>query len=701
MLMIRLFLVTFKGTDEVEVIIQKSWNYSGYSVQWNGKAFKKMRKLKVLIIENVSFCSGVQYLPNSLRFLEWVGYPSPCLPPDFRPKKLSLLNLEQSCISSLKPLMASGFMDLNILNLDDCKLITQIPDISCFPNLTELSFRCCDNLVEVHDSVGFLDKLRILRACSCPKLRTLPPLAMSTLEKLRLRNCSSLEAFPDILGEKKKITELDLDDTDLVFPSSIQNLTGLRILDMQNCRRIQLPIHIAMLPELELLHIRVCGELLFSKQDEGIEKGSFITCPKMDRLVIDLCNISDESLSLCLSWFVNVKTMSLLGSNFTILPACINKCPFLTWLDLENCKHLREIRGVPPNIQYLSAKNCTSLSSESTSILLSEELHNTGGKIFSLPQATIPEWFDHRTEGGSISFWFRNKFPVLVVCVVIGLTNEDFFCIKFDPHVIINGNNRFCARGFVHTFRVVADHIFVFDLRSIEFSDKVEDASLEKEWNRVEICYGDPFDSTKEWVPNMVSMEEVGKESGIYVLKEINKMEDIRFTNPYMDNGICSHALSEQGYSTGPDSSDSIDTEEDLSDTSVNHVELQLKRRGKMKVDDNLPSQAEAETIDTQFLESRVNIGLVHVLRKEDKSLSWDGMEGEDQVLCLKNKPILNDQCTMCERDKDGMGCESSKQRRHSRHRCLRALLLFSFVALFLFFFDSIMISSRLYPSSP
>ncbi|KAF7813414.1 TMV resistance protein N-like isoform X1 [Senna tora] len=580
--MIKLFLVTVKGTDEVEVIIQKSVNNNAYNVQWNEKAFKKMKNLKVLIIKDVSFSSGVQYLPNSLRVLEWVGYPSPCLPANFRPKKLSVLKLKKSRFSSLKPIMQSvtalhsiGFMDLNVLKFDWCELITQIPDISCLPNLRELSFRGCVNLVEVHDSVGFLNKLRILQATSCRKLRTLPPLAMSTLEILELRDCSSLEAFPDILGEKKKITELYLSGTDLEFPSSIQNITGIKKLDMQNCRGIQLPINIAMLPELKLLHIKVCRELHFSKQNESIEKGSLIMCPNVVRLVIEKCNISDESLSLCLSWFVNVKTLRLGGSNFTILPACINKCPFLTRIVLDNCLHLQEIIGVPPNIQDLSAKNCISLSSQSTSILLSEELHNTGGKIFSLPEGRIPEWFDHRTKGGSISFWFRNRFPAIVVCVVIGLTNEEFFSIKINPHVIINGNNRFHARGFGHTFKVVTDHIIVFDLRSIEFSDKVEDASLEKEWNHVEISYGEPFVSIHEWVFNEVSMEEVGKESGIYVLKEINKMEDIRFTNPYMDNEICSHAPSEamiSGLDSTMSSSTIRDTSSSYGDDEGNEV---------------------------------------------------------------------------------------------------------------------------------
>ncbi|KAF7813415.1 TMV resistance protein N-like isoform X1 [Senna tora] len=549
-LMIRLFLVTFKGTDEVEVIIQKSVNNNGYNVQWNGKAFKKMKNLKVLIIKDVSFSSGVEYLPNSLRVLEWVGYPSPCLPADFRPKKLSVLKLKKCRFSSLKPIMESvtalhsiGFMDMSVLNFDFCELITQIPDISCLPNLWKLSFRGCDNLVEVHDSVGFLDKLRILRADYCIKLRTFPPINVSTLERLDIASYTSLEAFPDILGENKKITVLCLYGIDLEFPFSIQNLTGVQVLGMENCRRIRLPISIAMLPELELLKIRACEELHFSKQDGSIEKGSLIMCPKMDRLVIEDCNISDESLSLCLSWFVNVKSLSLRGSNFTILPAFINKCPFLTSLDLDNCMHLREIRGLPPNIEYLSAKNCISLSFQSTSILLSEELHNTGGKTFYVPEGRIPEWFDHRTKGGSISFWFRNKFPAIVVCVVIGLTNEELFSIKFDPQVIVNGNERFGAHGLGHTFKVVAELIFVFDLESILFPYELEDVSLEKEWNHVEISYQEPFDSYtyEDELSNKVSIEEVGKESGIYVLKQMNKMEDIRFTNPYIDNEICSH----------------------------------------------------------------------------------------------------------------------------------------------------------------
>ncbi|XLS59853.1 hypothetical protein HN51_009608 [Arachis hypogaea] len=84
------------GSDRVEVIILHS---SKRRVNWNGKAFKKMRNLKVLIFWDVHFSVGPDHLPNSLRVLEWDGYPSPSLPSDFHPTKLFMLNL---CNSSLK-----------------------------------------------------------------------------------------------------------------------------------------------------------------------------------------------------------------------------------------------------------------------------------------------------------------------------------------------------------------------------------------------------------------------------------------------------------------------------------------------------------------------------------------------------------------------------------------------------------------------
>jgi hypothetical protein len=42
-------------------------------IEKKGKAFKKMTKLKTLIIENGHFSEGLEYLPSSLITLRWKG----------------------------------------------------------------------------------------------------------------------------------------------------------------------------------------------------------------------------------------------------------------------------------------------------------------------------------------------------------------------------------------------------------------------------------------------------------------------------------------------------------------------------------------------------------------------------------------------------------------------------------------------------
>ena len=78
----------------------------GKEVQWKGRAFKKMKNLRILIIKNACFSMGVKDLPNSLRVLDWKRYPSASLPPNFNPTHLAILKLPDSHITFNKPLKA-------------------------------------------------------------------------------------------------------------------------------------------------------------------------------------------------------------------------------------------------------------------------------------------------------------------------------------------------------------------------------------------------------------------------------------------------------------------------------------------------------------------------------------------------------------------------------------------------------------------
>src|ERR1044072_5043933 len=122
---------------------------------------------------------------------------------------------------------------MKVLNLNECTYLAQIPDISLLPNLEELCFRNCKNLITIDHSVWSVDKLKILDAVGCSQLRSLPPLKLPYLERLELWCCGSFERFPEILDKMENITELDLEYTSIrKLSSSFRNLTGLQRLYM-------------------------------------------------------------------------------------------------------------------------------------------------------------------------------------------------------------------------------------------------------------------------------------------------------------------------------------------------------------------------------------------------------------------------------------------------------------------------------------
>lgn len=263
-------------------------------------------------------------------------------------------------------------MNLKVLNFDGTECLIQIPDLSSLRNLEKLSFECCESLVAIHDSIGFLDKLKILSAFGCTKLRSFPPINLPSLEELELSSCSSLASFPEILGKMENMTQLELKHTPIKeLPFSFKNLTQLRDLALLDCGNVQLPSSIVMLPELAEIFAMECKGGLLPKQDEGEEKVSSISS-NVKCLCLSGCNLSDEYFSTVFAWLPNVKELELSSNNFTFLPEHIKECRSLTLLNLDNCEHLREIRGIPPNLEYFSAGNCKSLTFWSTSILLNQ-----------------------------------------------------------------------------------------------------------------------------------------------------------------------------------------------------------------------------------------------------------------------------------------------------------------------------------------
>lgn len=131
--------------------------------------------------------------------------------------------------------------------------------------------------------------------------------------------------------------------------------------------------------------------------------------------------------------------------------------------------------------------------------------------MFCLPGVEIPKWFNYQNRGASISFWFRNKFPDKVLCVLVAPMQDNFF----RPMVLINGKECTC---YSHHFLTGKHHAYLCDLRELHFTNSPYVGPFENEW-KVTFPRGE-----------YTSFHHV--KMGIYIVKQENSMEDVRFTDP-------------------------------------------------------------------------------------------------------------------------------------------------------------------------
>jgi Leucine-rich repeat (LRR) protein len=274
------------------------------------------------------------------------------------------------------------------MDFSDCQFLTKIPDLSRNPNLEDLNLDNCTNLVEVHHSVGFLDKLAYLNLSGCSNLKSFPKsLKLRSLEELDLQGCSSLQNFPEIECKMECLTSIRLDYTAIKeLPSSIGYLTGLHHLHLEGCKNLMnLPCSIFQLQHLKTLLLTDCLEVvelpkmerdkrlsmpsiqssreyeisssvdllpLLPRTNSTISNDdcSSIAFPSLQFLVLDNCPLLKLDFLMMLNCFSTLSELDLSKTDIVSLPACINRFVRLNRLRLEYCKQLKEILELPPNV---------------------------------------------------------------------------------------------------------------------------------------------------------------------------------------------------------------------------------------------------------------------------------------------------------------------------------------------------------------
>jgi hypothetical protein len=278
------------------------------------------------------------------------------------------------------------------MNFSGCEFLEMIPDVSNIPNLKDLNLEGCTNLVEVHQSVGFLDKLVKLNLNLCSRLkRFLRRLRLRSLEYLGLYSCPKLYYFPEIECKMERLRCISL--TTYI---SVRHASSLINLDLR--KSINLTNLLSSIYQLEHLNYLTLGGLKLGKFPEkmGDNKQSMLSIvykkeseissclelpplppptnssvsndgcssvvfPALIKLNLENCALSQSNIFKIFNCSSTLRYLHLSGSDIVTIPACIKRFVCLEILDLNNCKKLREISAIPPNKFLVYATGCTSL----------------------------------------------------------------------------------------------------------------------------------------------------------------------------------------------------------------------------------------------------------------------------------------------------------------------------------------------------
>ncbi|WJX30786.1 nascent polypeptide-associated complex beta subunit, variant 2 [Trifolium repens] len=449
-----------KGTDTIEVIIIDL--HKDRKVNWCGDAFGQMKNLRILIIRNAQFSIGPQILPDSLRVLDWCAYQSPSLPSEFNPKNLAVLHLPESrleCFESVKV-----FQTLSFLNFEGCKFLIEVPSLSSAPNLGALCLDDCTNLIRIHDSVGFLDKLVSLSAQDCTQLESLvPSINLPSLVTLDLSGCSCLERFPEVVGVMENIKHVYLDHTRIEqLPCTIGNLVGLQRLFLRGCQMmVQLPNYI--LPKVEIITAYDGRGFQSSENEEKVNPKVFANA---------MCVYNEYGKTL----------LNVYSSN--------------------NCSN--DVIEV-----------CSPLENDGGKNLVIDEFETT---LFRYREGRIKLGKLRRNES-SMCFWFRKKFPKVALWFFVE-SERNKSGKDFKLKVLINGTTQLTSScEYIFYSQKETEHMLCCDLQS-----NVEGVFSENEWNWVEIlCEMEhliPYDSERVMARQDWTTKTILKWSLLYVYPE-------------------------------------------------------------------------------------------------------------------------------------------------------------------------------------
>ncbi|KAL8090584.1 hypothetical protein AgCh_039871 [Apium graveolens] len=238
-----------KGTEAIEGIVSRNVNYQdGFEGEsFSMETFKKMSKLRFLYLKKINLTGSFDQTFEDLRWLFWDNCPLKCLPSDFYPEELAILELPYSKMTTMwesNNVDSRVFEKLKTLNMSYSVDLITTPDFTKLPCLETLNFEGCKSLEEVNISIESLTRLVSLNLRGCVNLRSIPDSIcnLRALTTLNIGGCSNLIALPSELGNIESLTEVDAWGlTVSEIPDSVRRLSKFVELKLGNTEHLETP----------------------------------------------------------------------------------------------------------------------------------------------------------------------------------------------------------------------------------------------------------------------------------------------------------------------------------------------------------------------------------------------------------------------------------------------------------------------------
>ncbi|KEH25115.1 putative TIR domain, winged helix-turn-helix DNA-binding domain-containing protein [Medicago truncatula] len=416
------------------------------------KAFKKMKKLRLLQLAGLQLDGDFEYLSRNVRWLSWNAFPLKCIPSSFYQGNLVSIELVNSNVKHVWE-DPQRLEKLKILNLSHSHYLTQTPDFSNMPNLEQLVVTDCPKLSEVSHNIGDLKKILLINLENCIKLQSLPRsiYKLKSLQTLLLSGCLLIDKLEEDLEQMESLTTLVANNTAIKrVPFSILRLKSIGFISLCgyegfSCEVFPAIISSWMSPTINLpfpfqtsaamsslisLHVTSSSshELSsFSKQLPRL-RSLCVDCNSEDQLSLDAKIILDALCATNSKELESTKTTSQ-ESNMTTSKLIQYDNP----MSVPGSKHS------PKSLLIQMGTNCQVANILKEIILQNIDGNGNGGCF--LPSDSYPNWLTYSSEGSSLTFevpHVEGRNLKTMMCIVYTSTLDNVTSSGLKNMLVIN-----------------------------------------------------------------------------------------------------------------------------------------------------------------------------------------------------------------------------------------------------------------------